>query len=81
MSYTEGKWNIYKTEEGDAVAIYDGTAKRMTIADFRIASRDQQETNANARLISASPIMYEFIKSKAEEGDENAKSIIAEIRL
>lgn len=34
---------------------------------------------ANARLIAASPVMYEFIKRKAEEGDKDAAELIASI--
>ena len=37
------------------------------------------ETRANAHLIAASPIMHDYILKKAEEGDEDAKSIIANI--
>lgn len=33
----------------------------------------------NARLISASPTMYEFIARKAQEGDADAAAIIAAI--
>ena len=37
------------------------------------------EERANARLIAASPTMYEYIKSRAREGDEDALDILEEI--
>lgn len=37
------------------------------------------ELAANARLIAAAPTMYDFINSKALEGDEHAKRIIDNI--
>ena len=36
-------------------------------------------TEANARLIAASPTMYEYINQRANEGDAHAAKIIASI--
>lgn len=40
---------------------------------------DSAETDANARLIAASPTMYEYVARKAAEGDADAARIIASI--
>lgn len=37
------------------------------------------EREANARLIAASPSLYEFVSRKASEGDEDAARLIANI--
>lgn len=33
--------------------------------------------DANAKLIAASPLLYEYVWKKAQEGDEEAKSTLA----
>lgn len=38
-----------------------------------------EERDANARLIALAPMMYEYIKAKADAGDEEAKAIIAKV--
>lgn len=81
MSYTKGPWNTYVDEEDEPIATYDGSNKRMTIADFRICSIDSNEKKANAKLISAAPELYEALKELLESewmvthdwgGDRNA---------
>lgn len=40
---------------------------------------DEDVQEANARLIAASPRMYEYIAEKANDGDMEAQQIIAEV--
>jgi hypothetical protein len=40
---------------------------------------DAEEAEANARLIAASPILYNYAAKKAAEGDADAARIIAAI--
>lgn len=37
------------------------------------------QREGNARIIAASPTMYEYVLRRAEEGDAEAKAIVAEI--
>ena len=39
------------------------------------------ENEANAHLIAAAPLMYEYIKQKAKEGDEHAIEIVSTMQL
>lgn len=52
------------------------TAKGALIA---VALLERGRAAANARLIAASPLMYEYIAKRAKEGDDDAASIIAAI--
>lgn len=45
-----------------------------------ISTRENQEDEkANARLIAACPVMYEFIQRLADEGNTEAESLIKQI--
>ena len=49
--------------------------------DARICRTFWPNEKEHARLIAASPIMYNFIKEKADSGDTEAIKIISEITL
>ena len=40
----------------------------------------QRPGPANARLIAACPRMYDYIESRAKEGDKNAKEIMRDLQ-
>jgi len=63
-----GWWRI-RTAKGDLIA--DCRAVGLRITDAEIV--------ANARLIAASPKMYDYINEKAKAGDEDAQKIINSI--
>ena len=49
------------------------------IADCQNRFADKTTVEANARLIAASPSLYDFVKSKADHGDADAAQLIASI--
>lgn len=73
--HTPGPWNVSEiesgcfiaseTESGDVARVYMGSGKFTA------------EYKANARLIAAAPLMYEFISKLANGGNIEAKRIIA----
>lgn len=91
MKFTKGPW----TNDGDDIhapgipyirisAPYGmGTQEICAVAGVLSPQTDEfeltDEVKANAHLIAASPIMFEYIKLKADEGCEDAKSIITKI--
>lgn len=69
--HTQGPWRYVHAPGycGELIA-QDGT----TIAEFVV-----EPSLDNARLIAASPTMYEYINQRANEGDAHAAKIIASI--
>jgi hypothetical protein len=43
-------------------------------------ARDE-EAEANARLIAASPSLYEFVRARANAGDHEAKNLLGSLQL
>ena len=81
--FTKGEWESGENSSyfevkrkgnpvGTICAVFDCVQKGYEI------SAEEQE--ANAKLIAASPIMYNYIVKKAEEGDEDAKLIVATLQ-
>jgi len=62
MSHTKGPW---WTDDDGCVASGSGDSY-VTVADCRVAGTVALEQDANARLIAASPTMYEALKRIAE---------------
>jgi hypothetical protein len=74
--HTPGPW---KTERHSAtIAIRDANDKIIGEI-YGSITRPEREWHANARLIAACPTMYDYIRRRAEEGDEDAVKIIAAI--
>lgn len=73
-AYTPGPWRVKPQRVNFSVVAANGDY----IVDCVRGSKSQQITH-NARLIAASPRMYEFIAKRAEQGDADAASIIAAI--
>lgn len=82
--YTPGPWT---TDEDDHDAPHQNikvkAGKHHTVCTVWIDDAPVRDFNstqqANARLIAASPTMYEYINQRASEGDAHAAKIIASI--
>lgn len=74
-TYSQGPWELLHhtapRHDGDRGIYW----KYGLICDMNGGPNDDSETLANARLIAACPIMYDYVLSKAKEGDSNAKEI------
>lgn len=83
--HTPGPWFVDPNQANqawtDSIAIChdDGVAVPPVIAHTTRGWKPG-EAEANARLIAACPTMFDFIKSRADKGDEDAAKIIASIR-
>ena len=80
-NFTKGEWKTTIAELKDffLCAVGSVETKRVichTNLDPEITS---EECKANAKLIAASPIMYDYIYKKSINGDEDAKLILATI--
>jgi hypothetical protein len=68
--HTQGNWNasegqIYPQETG------------KTLALIPYFDKENEEMEANSKLIAASPTMFKYISELANNGDERAKNIIS----
>lgn len=87
IGHTKGSWQVLPEECDKPYIRIRGTALggRYKIANVLtpvydgVAAREAQETRANARLIAASPTMYEYIERRAEAGDSDAAAILEAI--
>lgn len=75
MGHTKGPWKVIR-EEWKSLSIH-GSDDRF-IADV---SLHYDTAESNARLIAASPRLYEYVKVQAMKGDSDAAKIIAECQL
>jgi len=75
-AYTKGPWHTVKLTKQWGVYEQDGTSIAKVGDAYGVIAERRE---ANARLIAASPTMYEYIASKANAGDEDAARIIASI--
>jgi len=73
-THTPGPW-LCPGKDGDdfIVCCLDKTGKRRTIA--------HAYTEANARLIAASPTLYYFVANLAKTGDVAAKEMLDLLKL
>lgn len=87
QAHTSGPWRVVPQ---DLYKPYIGVRGTRLGLRFKIANVlspnydgalpcEAEETAANARLIAASPTMYEFVKSCAAVGNEKAKEIMEAI--
>jgi hypothetical protein len=72
--HTKGRWSASYDCNGLG---YVGVGPNFTIANILLTPDGNQE--ANARLISSAPTMYEFVASKAASGDTEAIAIMGKI--
>jgi hypothetical protein len=72
---TPGPWR--RSKNGFQVLTGDSFHTICRLEPLEIQRMDEQL--ANARLIAASPTMYEYVSKRAERGDEEARRILEEI--
>ncbi|WP_341232410.1 hypothetical protein [uncultured Methylophaga sp.] len=80
--FTKGPWGIDFDHQDEIVVNAkddsDGWMFRLALVLGQNSESERTEmSTANAHLIAAAPLMAEYIMRKADEGDEDAKSIIA----
>lgn len=77
--FTPGPWAV--GEPNDFATSEIGVhSDKWCLLDMCMDIRDKSvDQEANARLIAASPTMYEYIVRRAEIGDSEAKSILETI--
>ena len=82
-AHTPGPWIYVRRDEwSHSVAtqhgeLPDGSPNYWTVAS--INKNREPEHEANARLIAAAPLMYEFVASAAAGGDNKALAIMESI--
>lgn len=92
VAHTPGPWIAQASKHGEYPHVYrperidkDGLkywAERICVVYPSDADDDRVHhpvASANARLIAASPIMYEYIRSRAQAGDERACEILESV--
>lgn len=77
MAHTPGPWHDTGLPDSYARAIVaDGPHGICTLPRFSDNKLERLEQEANARLITASPTMYEYIAKRAALGDNEAKQLL-----
>jgi hypothetical protein len=75
ISHTKGEW----AQSGTSVFLGGLIEVSQNIENCLKTLELTQEAEANAKLIAASPIMFSYIKKRAELGDNDAKLIVTTI--
>lgn len=81
IKHTPGPWKFGKeltARSGEWLVSFDAGSKGrgIAIAETRAGSGSEE---ANARLIAASPTMYDYLVERAQSGDARAASIVEAI--
>lgn len=81
QQHTPGEWESEPTGDGleRMITGWHGDGACTVVAVVSGNRTSQETTEANARLISACPTMYEYIRRRADEGDGDAAKIIESI--
>ena len=74
MNYTKGKWTVSYNGRIEDREHFSVTTDTIQVAEVH-PRRDGKEAEANARLISAAPDMYEALK-QAQEGTGDWRGMI-----
>lgn len=92
MKHTKGKWMLPHLADDKATCNcgyvlceqYCGAIATVHWSKNRDLSDGDnpplEEAKANAKLIAKSPVMYDYVVKKAEEGCEDAKQILATLK-
>ena len=72
-------WNAAQGGEGHYIKDSQDTGELSRIAAVLFHDDTDGETRANARLIAASPTMYDYLVERAQSGDARAASIVEAI--
>ena len=73
------EWNAAQGGEGHYITDSKDMAELSRIAAVLFHDDADGETRANARLIAASPTMYDYLVERAQSGDARAASIVEDI--
>ena len=73
------EWNAAQGGEGHYITDSKDMVELSRIAAVLFHDDADGETRANARLIAASPTMYEYLVERAQSGDARAASIVEAI--
>ena len=73
------EWNVAQGGEGHYITDSKDMAELSRIAAVLFHDDADGETRANARLIAASPTMYDYLVERAQSGDARAASIVEDI--
>jgi hypothetical protein len=76
--FTPGPWKIIMHKNRPHI-FQDEWSNYDKWAIARIQNDEVGDIKANAHLIASCPVMFEYINKKADEGCEDAKSIIQAI--
>ena len=73
------EWNTAQGGEGHYITDSNDMGELSRIAAVLFHDDADGETRANARLIAASPTMYDYLVERAQSGDARAASIVEAI--
>ena len=73
------EWNAAQGGEGHYITDSKDMGEFSRIAAVLFNDDADGETRANARLIAASPTMYDYLVERAQSGDARAASIVEAI--
>ena len=73
------EWNAAQGGEGHYITDSKDMGELSRIAAVLFHDDADGETRANARLIAASPTMYDYLVERAQSGDARAASIVEAI--
>ena len=73
------EWNAAQGGEGHYITDSKDMVELSRIAAVLFHDDADGETRANARLIAASPTMYDYLVERAQSGDARAASIVEAI--
>ena len=73
------EWNVAQGGEGHYITDSNDMGELSRIAAVLFHDDADGETRANARLLAASPTMYDYLVERAQSGDARAASIVEAI--
>ena len=73
------EWNVAQGGEGHYITDSKDMGELSRIAAVLFHDDADGETRANARLLAASPTMYDYLVERAQSGDARAASIVEAI--
>lgn len=76
--HTPGEWVV---DEKTAHVNELKTGFHLLALQWPTTKRSEEETMANARLIAGSPSLYDFVLSRAEQGDAEALNLLISLNL
>lgn len=73
--FTKGPWGFsagINFNGFDTVDLWAGDAYKVFIAEFSASEKSREETEANAKLASAAPDLYEALQELVDSHSDNA---------